>query len=144
MIKLIIGLFVGMVLMGALFLGPLSPASASGQAEDYSRSVSRSDIADVFRESSLLPLQKAGAEIQDADNRQFFQLLVKSYDLETPDTSVSQEPLSLSELLPDIESINSSALSLPLIEAGKNIHDPEIARFYYDLLKRSGWMIEND
>ncbi len=144
MIKLIIGLFVGMVLMGVLFLGPLSQASANGQAEEYSQSASRPDIEEVFRESFLLPLQKAGDEIQDADNRQFFRQLVESYDLETPVTASSPKKFSLSYLLPDIESINSSALSLPLKEAGKNIHDPEIARFYYDLLKRSGWMIEND
>lgn len=144
MIKLIIGLFTGMVLMGALFLGPLSPASASGHAEESGRPVSRPDIAGVFRESSLLPLQKAGDEIQDADDRRFYRQLVKSYRLEAPAAAASPEQFSLSELLPDIKLINSSALSLPLKEAGKNIHDPEIARFYFDLLERSGWMIEDD
>ncbi len=144
MIKLIIGLFAGMVLMGALFLGPLSQASASGQSEEDSRSGFPSDIAGAFRESSLLPLQEAENDIQDADNRRFYRQLVESYHLEATTPASSPEQFSLSELLPDIESINSSALSLPLKEAGKNIHDPELAWFYFDLLKRSGWMIEDD
>lgn len=144
MIKLIIGLFAGMVLMGVFFLGPLSPASASGQTDKPNQPVSRSAIAAMFRESTLLPLQKAGDGIRDADNKQFYGKLVGSYHLDSPGTTASQEEISLSELLPDIKSIHNSALSLPLIEAGKNIKDKDIARFYYDFLKRAGWMIEND
>ncbi len=144
MIKLIIGLFAGMVLMGVLFLGPLSPATASGHAEESDQQVSRSDIADLFRESVLQPLLEAGDEIQDADNKQFFQKLIGSYHLEDDATTEYPEDAELSELLPDIKSINYSALSLPLKEAGKNINDPEIARFYYDFLKRAGWTIESN
>ncbi len=145
MIKMIIGLLVGMVLMGALFMGPLSQSTAAGKSADSSQPAASADIAEIYREALISPLQKAGGEIQDADIQQFYQKLLREYNLD----AVSPEALrveqsGLTELLPDIENINQTALSLPLQEAGKNIQDKEIAQFYYKFLKDAGWEIGPD
>ncbi|MEE8414300.1 MAG: hypothetical protein V3R96_07090 [Dehalococcoidales bacterium] len=145
--RLIIGLFIGMVVMGILVLGPLSPTPANGQAGEPENFLfqTQTKITEAFRDSLIAPLQKAGEEISDNDTQQFYQLLMSEYRLdETPVTVSDAEEFSLSELIPDIKHINRTALSLPLSEAGKNIKDKEIARFYYDLLKRSGWEITPD
>jgi hypothetical protein len=41
-------------------------------------------------------------------------------------------------LLPDIEKIYREAVISPLEEAGREIEDEDIARFYHKLLQRSG------
>ena len=145
MIKTIIGLFVGMVLMGALFMGPLSPTHAAGKSADSSQPEAPADIAETYREALLSPLQQAGNEIQDDDTDQFYQKLLQEYDLDEAFSEAAQaENPDLIELLPDIKDINQKALNLPLQEAGKNIQDEEIAQFYYEFLQSAGWTIEPD
>lgn len=145
MIKILIGLLVGMILMGALFMVSLSQTPVVGKSADLSQSEAPADIAATYREALISPLQKAGDEIQDADIHQFYQKLVREYNLDEVSSEASlSENSSLIELLPDIKNINRKALSLPLQEAGKNIQDEEIARFYYKFLKDAGWEIEPD
>lgn len=145
MIKTIIGLFVGMILMGALIWGPLSQTQVVGKSAASSRPEVPADITEIYREALLSPLQKAGDEIQDDDIARFYHKLIKEYALDEASLDAAQaEPSSLIGLLPDIKNINQTALSLPLNEAGKNIHDKEIAQFYYKLLKSTGWKVEPD
>ncbi len=145
MIKTVIGLLVGMILMGALFMGPLSQTPVVGKSADSSPPEAPADIAETYRDALISPLQQAGDEIQDADTYQFYQKLLREYNLDKVSSEASRaEHSSLIELLPDIKNINQKALSLPLQEAGKNIQDKEIAQFYYKFLKSAGWEIGAD
>ena len=49
MIKMIIGLLVGMVLMGALFMGPLSQTPVAGKSADSIQPEVSADIAETYR-----------------------------------------------------------------------------------------------
>ncbi len=145
MIKTIIGMLVGMILMGVLFMGPLSQTSAAGKPADPSQPEASADIAETYREALISPLQKAGDEIQDADTSQFYQKLLRGYNLDEVSSEAPRaEDSNPVDLLPDIKHINQTALSLPLQEAGKNIQDEEIAQFYYKFLKDAGWEIGSD
>ena len=145
MIKTMIGLLVGMVLMGALFMGPLSQTPVAGKSADSSQPETPTGIAETYRKALISPLQKAGDEIRDADIQQFYQKLLREYNLDEVSSEASRaEDSGLIDLLPDIKNINQTALSLPLQEAGKNIRDKEIARFYYKFLKDVGWEIGPD
>ncbi len=145
MIKTIIGLFVGMILMGVLVSGPLSSTPVKGKFADSSQPEALANIAETYHQALLSALHKAGDEIQDEDIARFFQKLLQEYDLDEASHGAPQdEDSSRTELLPDIKNINQVALSLPLREAGKNIQDEDIARFYYKFLKSAGWTIESD
>jgi hypothetical protein len=147
--KLIVGLIVGSVMTGALFLtfmGPLSstPAAAGGEPES-SDPIEISTDNTTFRENIYGILQKAGSEIQDSDISRYYQLLVGAYELgESPSGTADGEDPSPSDILPDINKISRTALILPLQEAGKQIKDKELAQFYYKFLASAGWSIEPD
>ena len=51
--------------------------------------------------------------------------------------TLTSDNFSLVHLLPDIEKIYQEALTLPLDEAKKEIHDEDIAEFYQLLLERA-------
>ena len=44
----------------------------------------------------------------------------------------------LAELLPDIEKIYNTALTMPFQKAESKIYDPEIAEFYHELINSTG------
>lgn len=145
MIKMIIGLLAGMILAGALFMGPLSITPTTAQAGEPSLAGVPADIAETYHEALTSPLQEAGNEIQDKDTARFYRKLIREYNLDEASSGVAQaEHSGLAGMLPDIKNINRKALNLPLQEAGKNIQDEEIAQFYYKLLKDAGWEIEPD
>jgi hypothetical protein len=140
--KLIIGLLAGMVLTCALFIGPLSQETAHGSPGEYEEPEIPAGT-DIDREILLSTLREAGDGIQDEEIAAYYHKLLEEYDLDgisTGDTPA--DPVNLSELPPDIYDINRKAASLPLIEAGKNIQDEEIARFYNQFLKDTGWISE--
>jgi len=145
MFKIIIGIFTGMILAGALFMGPLSQISATAQSVDTSLTETPADSAEIYRQALISALQKAGDEIEGEDIDQFYRKLTREYELDKASPGTAQaEPTNPMDVLPDIKNINQKALSLPLQEAGKNIRDKEIARFYYKLLKDAGWVTESD
>ena len=124
-----------------LYLGPMSQATAEGQADDIVRAETPADAIELDREILLESLHKAGKEIQDEDIKRYYYTLLEEYNLD----EITSDPVTIEnlvELMPDIVNINEKALSVPLREAGKNIRDPEIADFYYGLLERAGWDIE--
>jgi hypothetical protein len=146
--RLIIGLFAGMILTGALFIGAPSLVSVAGQPDNSSPPDDSGltevlpDITKAYQEAIVSSLRAAG-EGTDEEIAQFSQQLIQGYGLEElPSEAAETEEIDLADLLPDIERINYTALTLPLQEAGKNIRDEEIAEFYYTFLKKSGWAIE--
>lgn len=144
MLKMVIGLSIGMLLMGLLYnMGILSPIPSMAQTGDSSLTKSPPGITEIYHEAFTSPLQEAGAGIQDNDIAQFYQKLLRGYGLDKPSSGITPAEYSgLAEILPDIEKINRTALTLPLEEAGENIQDRKIAGFYYGLLKDAGWAIE--
>ena len=128
----------GVTMTAALFLGPLSSTNATD--------TTGTDLPELTTDNStvhndiLLLLQEAGDEIQSDDTRQFYQKLIHGYELteSSADISDTEDPDPV-DILPDIAKISNTALSLPLQEAGKNIRDEEIARFYHKLLESIGW-----
>ncbi len=145
MLKMIVGLFTGVILTGILFTGPLSLIPTIAQSEDSSLTKTLPDIAGIYREALTSSLQEAGDEIQDKEIAQFYRKLLREYELDEPSPGIAQaEHSSPTEVLPDIKKINYIAITLPLQEAGRNIKDKEIAQFYYKLLESAGWTIESD
>lgn len=140
MIKIVIGLVIGMILTGALFMGPLAEIPSRAEADNSSPREVPAGIAEVYRESLLSPLQNAGDEITDNENRQFYHKLMQEYELdEIANETTRTDSDTLNKLVPDIEKIHNAAITLPLQEAGKNIQDEKIRQFYYELLEDAGW-----
>lgn len=132
--KLITGILIGMVLICSIIAGPLTSTSASSQTDETNEPYSPDATSEFSKDDILATLKQAGAEIDDRDIAGYYQLLIAQYDLD--DTSAVSDDL---DPLPDINRIVRQATSLPLLEAGKNIQDKEIARFYHDFLEDAGW-----
>lgn len=145
MLKMIVGLFAGMILTGILFMGPLSSIPMMAQSDDPGLTETPVDNAEIYHKALISSLQEAGEEIQDNDIDRFYWKLIRGYELDKLSPGTAQaEHSSPTEVLPDIKKINHRALTLPLQEAGKNIQDEEIAQFYYKLMKDAGWTIESN
>ena len=144
--KLMVGLMCGATLSAVLFMvfgGALSSTPVTGQSDSSTTTETLTDNT-TFRENIYLLLQDAGDEIQDYDTWRFYQKLVQAYELdEVPETEPGEDPTA-AEILPDLNKINFVALYLPLEEAGRNIQDEELARFYYKFLQSAGWSISPD
>jgi len=143
--KFVIGLFAGAIVIPAILLvllGPLSSAPATGESGG-SEVPELSSSNTTFREDVYSILQEAGNEIQDSDTNQFYQKLIRGYELDQPPSEPpgDEEP-SPADILPDLTKINRVALVLPLEEAGKSIRDDEIAEFYYTFLEGAGFTID--
>jgi len=144
MLRILTGFFIGFVLTGALFLGPLRP-TPSGAEDPPPVSGNETVTIDLSQVDIKLMLTEADNSIRTEETRQFYETLMDSYGLaDFPvwgNTTITDES-SLVQLLPDMERINNSAIIVPLVETGKRIRDPDIARFYYKLLRDAGWDIE--
>jgi len=151
--KLFYGLVIGLALATAVFLGPLSVNTALGNpgsselpepADDYNGSEEIiAEVAEVGREALMDALDKAGESIRDKEILEYYLLLIDNYQLEELSSeNSSSEQYSPAGIVPDIYQINRAAASLPLIEAGKNIEDEDIAGFYSRFLKSTGWTTE--
>ena len=73
-------------------------------------------------------LDQVRSEISDPALREFYDKLVASYRLDECGPDV----------LPDIAGIQRTAITLPLQEAGRQIHDPDLAAFYQRFLADCG------
>jgi len=142
MIKMLVGFLVGIVLTGALFLGPLDPFATV--AEDNPEPVSGNTTAEL--DLSGLDVKQmlyvAGKNIRTQETREYYEALLGEYDIdELPVPSeelLNTNPLAM---LPDMGRVNNTAVMMPLEKAGKQIKDREIAAFYYKLLRDAGWDI---
>jgi len=156
MIKMLVGFFIGIVLMGALLLGPLNPSSSTHAepggiaSPSTSLGVTPSSASVTIPESDLAALNirqlltNAGENIQSPDTRAYYQSLMNRYDINSiPDPSVETLTTNPLKLLPDMNKVTSAAMTMPLESAGQQITDPEIKQFYYQLLNDSGWNIND-
>ncbi len=101
------------------------------------------EIAELGREAMTGVLYKAIDNIEDEEILAYYLKLLDGYNLEENSAGNSPaEQTALTEQLPDIYRINCTAASLPLTEAEKTIQDGEIAAFYSDFLKHTGWTSE--
>jgi hypothetical protein len=150
-----IGLFIGLLLGGALFMGPLKPVGTNGQVASISseKQISNAANSPISSNSTAISdedstgtvkqiLQGAKAQIQTEDMASYYDKLIAAYDLDNPNPNQSTNGLGALSSIVDIQKINYAAMSMPLIEAGKNIKDADIARFYYKFLQDTGWDIK--
>jgi hypothetical protein len=79
-------------------------------------------------------LARAGGEISDPQIGAFYGRLVASYGLDETSANIT------ADWVPDVSRIQQNALTLPLLEAQKEIRDPDIAAFYAKFLADSGFL----
>ena len=109
------------------------------QAQNSKPIIPTEPLTSIYKQSLIAPLNKATSEVKDKDLAKFSQNLIQSYELDKQNSTLnSDDPSSLSNLLPDIAKINKLALITPLKEAGKLIHDKELSAFYYRFLSVLG------
>ncbi len=99
--------------------------------------MSTTDIAKVYKQALISPLNKAISEIKDPDLASFSQKLVQSYDLEKSTANTSDQS-NLSDLLPDVAKIEKNAIDMPLKEAGKQLKDKDLSDFYNRFITTCG------
>jgi hypothetical protein len=141
MLRMIFGLLIGAGLVMALVSGgDLLPQSANAQEVQASPNITGQEMIGPIREAMISPLQKTVNESSSTASGQFLKKLVDAYGLDKL-PQADQQGAELVDIVPDFKSINEKAITMPLTEAGKNIRDKEIAAFYYDFLKRSGYNV---
>jgi hypothetical protein len=114
----------------------------TAQSDSVTLPAVQDTIAGVCSESVASLLKEAGNEIADDDIADYYQQMCDEYGLYENTTAVAlQEPPAATDIIP-IEDINRIALSSMLEGAGSNIHDTEIAEFYYQFLDKAGLRIE--
>ncbi|MGA2368903.1 MAG: hypothetical protein ABSF74_10095 [Dehalococcoidia bacterium] len=125
-------------LSGIIVLG-VSLALPSLTKADNSQpsTIPTSEIAKVYRQALISPLNKATSEIKDPELASFSQKLVQSYDLEKT-TANSSDQSNLSDLLPDVAKIEKNAINMPLKEAGKQLKDKDLSDFYNRFITSCG------
>lgn len=144
MIRMLVGVLIGGGLTMLLVSGNVAPQSANAQDAASVSNETQPEYVGAVREAMLSPLLKTVNETASTDSGKFLKKLVDAYGLDKLPQG-DQQGVGLVDIIPDFKSINENAISLPLTEAGKNIHDPAIAAFYYDFLQRSGFNIaQND
>lgn len=132
--RLITGILTGIVLTCSLIAVPLTSSTSASSQNNEPYESSPTDATDIDKEGILNTLKQAGAEINDKDIAEYYQFLVEQLDrLDGIQVSDEMDPF------PDINGIVRLSASLPLQEAGKNIEDEDIARFYHDFLEDVGW-----
>ncbi|MDD5189760.1 MAG: hypothetical protein PHE50_01815 [Dehalococcoidales bacterium] len=149
MLKMLTGFGIGVVFVGALFMGPLRPLITQGEGGTEvttpTETVAPQDDSGMYTSGNIKQiLQKAGAQINDPETGAYYYKLVNAYNLQ--DAAITEDQVldeqGILKTLPDIAGISKTAAMLPLIEAGKKIKDPEIAKFYYDFIQTPGWNIQ--
>ena len=136
-------------------MGPLKPVGTNGQVASISseKQISNAANSPISSNSTAISdedstgtvkqiLQGAKAQIQTEDMASYYDKLIAAYDLDNPNPNQSTNGLGALSSIVDIQKINYAAMSMPLIEAGKNIKDADIARFYYKFLQDTGWDIK--
>jgi len=126
-------------LSGAFLSVPLSQAldiSTSGEAETEDIPVLS---AETYNKALLSMFQRTEGQVQDREIGGFYQKLISAYSLDNNLVeSTSGEVSDQSSMLPDVRTIQNTALSLPFQEAGKNIQDKELSEFYQKFVTSAG------
>ncbi len=129
MFKAMIGLLAGLLLAGALFAGPLSPLPILAEPGDTEADPATGDAPISAAGTITEVLNETADGITDTEIKAYYEKLIDSYQL---------NETTANETLPDIDDITRQAITLPHLEAGKTITDPEIAAFYRDFLASTG------
>jgi hypothetical protein len=106
----------------------------SARAEENTAGQTVTDDNETTTLDIINMLEQGRSRITDADTLEYYDKLVTGYQLKDSQGN----PVAV----PDIEQIQNTAVTLPLWEAGKQIRDPEIKKFYYKFLTDSGFDIE--
>ena len=134
--KVIIGIEV-LLLLAIIFAFVLVlPSTARSQSNDQQFPVT--GVASMYKQAMLSPFTRAATEIKDPKMASYFNELVASMELDKPAAVSDDQPASLANVLPDITKIQKTAMTTPLIAAGKGIQDKEISDFYQGFLKQCG------
>jgi len=129
------------MLIGTVFVLPLTSPDTI-QSDNLTASEVQDTIAGGYSANISSLLEEAGNEITDEDIADYYQQLCDGYGLDEQASALShQEPSAVTNIIP-VENINRTALSSMLEGAGSDIHDKEIAEFYYQFLDKAGWEIE--
>ena len=96
------------------------------------------ELTEAYNKALTEPFDRASSEIKDPDLAQFTQKLISSYQLGKTSADSMDSSEAAATLVPDIKGITKVATEMPLIEAGKNIKDKEIAEFYSSFIKSTG------
>jgi hypothetical protein len=132
-IKLVLAFLSGAVLTAAVIMA-ITVITPSARAEKSPVNIDNINIAATDNGTSMQDLTDAlnrvRSEIHDPEILAYYDKLVTSYHLE--DTPASG--------IPDIEAVQRSAMTMPLVEAGKTIKDPDLKDFYQQFLERSGFL----
>jgi len=131
---IVAGELVGIIMIGALLAGPTILKANNNQTE-----LPSAELSNSYRQALISPLNKATSEVKDPEIARFAQKLIQAYGLEnTAANSNVDDASGLANLLPDVANIHKTAMNMPLIEAGKQIKDKELADFYNDFITRLG------
>lgn len=132
--KLSLSFYVPVVILCFLLF---SGCSAAVQAEN-NKTVLPSEVTDAYKNALIWPLDKAASEIKDPDLAQFWQKLTSGYELDKIGGNSGGDSNSTASLVPDLKKIMKVAMDTPLKEAGKTIHDKDIADFYNSFIESIG------
>jgi len=110
--------------------------SSITQADENEPGLIASQLAPVYKKALSSPLEKASSEATDPEIAQFTSKLVQAYKLDqTADQSTDGD---LASLLPDIKTIEKTAMDSMLKEAGKQLNDKELSDFYNSFIQGIG------
>lgn len=112
------------------------PSIARSQNDPLNSSIT--DIGSIYKQALSSPFTRAAGEIKDPKIADFFNELVFSMGLDKSTPTSDDQASSLANLIPDISKIQKTAMTAPLIAAGREIRDQEIADFYRGFLKQCG------
>lgn len=79
--KMIVGLFIGVIVGGLLLVGPLSPVLAKAASGELDLRELLPDIGNIYREAYVSPFQEAVQEIEDKEIAGFMNRLLKRTNL---------------------------------------------------------------
>ncbi len=143
MIKMLVGAGIGVVLAVALLLGPFRSSASHADEGTTPSSSSTTAQEDISGLDIKLLLNSAADNIKTDGTRRYYENLLKGYGVDSlPDPSLERATADPLSLLPDMNKVNHVAITAPLVQAGAEISDPEIAQYYYKLLKDAGWEIK--
>jgi len=140
MYRLLVGFISGVIITSLISLAIFSFTQVTGQEEGTPAGMLWQELGRIYSNAVTEPINNAGAVIKDDQMSQYYQELVKECALES--SAELGENASLSDMVPDITKINSTAITLPVLKARENIKDEEIRKFYDQLIKRIGWDTE--
>jgi hypothetical protein len=128
------GQILAIVMIIALLAGPSVLNANNDQTE-----LQPSEFAVIYKQAVTSPLNKAVSKVKDTEIARFSQKLIQAYELDDVASNNGMDDASgMANLLPDVENIHRKAMDMPLIEAGKQIKDKELADFYKSFISNIG------